>query len=112
MPSAGDMVARRCMALCAALLLGLYVGASAASEGKVLVLIENIPFSSTYSQYLDSIRQLGYDIEQRSASDPTLHLREWDDWLYSKLIIFASGISGTFFSGGENALIIDSKTLS
>lgn len=66
------------------------------SRGKVLVLVEDVAFSSRYGQYLEQVRGLGYEIETRSATDKDLHLREWDAWLYSKLIIFASGIKGAF----------------
>lgn len=80
----------------ALLLLSLSASVFGAQEyGKrVLVLVENVAFSSTYSQYLDSIKQQGFVIEQRSALDPNLHLREWDNWKYDKLIVFASGING------------------
>ena len=79
-----------------ALLLGAVLLASAveAEKPKVLVLFESVAYASTYSQYLDQIWQQGYEVEQRSATDPDLHLREWDDWKYEKLIIFASGIKG------------------
>lgn len=61
---------------------------------KVLVLFESVAYSSSYSEYLDGIRRQGYEIEQRSALDPNLHLREWDHWKYDKLIILASGVKG------------------
>ena len=79
-----------------ALLLAAILLASAVEgeKSKVLVLHESVAYASTYSQYLDRIRRQGYEIEQRSATDPDLHLREWDDWKYQKLIIFASGIKG------------------
>ena len=65
---------------------------AADSSKKVLVLFESLENSSSFSQYLDRIKDQGYEIEQRSATDSKLHLREWDTWKYSKLIIFASGI--------------------
>ena len=79
-----------------ALLLGAILLNSAVEgkEPKVLTLFESVAYASTYSQYLDHVRKQGYEIEQRSATDPDLHLREWDDWKYEKLIIFASGIKG------------------
>lgn len=78
------------------LLVGAILVASAVESKvpKVLTLFESVAYASSYSQYLDQIRKQGYEIEQRSALDPDLHLREWDDWKYEKLIIFASGIKG------------------
>ena len=67
---------------------------AAASKGTVLVLFEEVAVTNSYSQYLEHIKGLGYEIEKTSASDKGLHLREWDDWKYSKLIIFASGTQG------------------
>ena len=72
------------------------VGATESSK-KALVLFESLENSSSFSQYLDRIKEQGYEIEQRSATDPKLHLREWDTWKYSKLIIFASGIKSEAF---------------
>lgn len=81
------------------LLIGLLIatGSSASPESKVrkvLALFETVAYSSSYSLYLERIKAQGYQIERRSASDPSLHLREWDTWKYDKLIIFASGIKG------------------
>ncbi len=78
------------------LLFGAIVLASAVegAEPRVLALFESPAYASSYSQYLDRIQKQGYEIEQRSAVDPDLHLREWDAWKYEKLIIFASSIKG------------------
>ena len=76
-------------------LCALNVSAGTPDAKKVLVLLEDVESASQYSSYLDSLRQSGYEIEIKAASDKGLQLRSWDDWLYSKLIIFASGASGT-----------------
>jgi len=70
---------------------------AADSSKKVLVLFESLENSNSFSQYLDRVKEQGYEIEQRSATDPKLHLREWDTWKFSKLIIFASGIKSELF---------------
>lgn len=87
------MILRTVVACLIALTFSL--GSAADSSNKVLVLVESLENSSTFVQYLERIKEQGYEIEQRSATDPKLHLREWDTWKYTKLIIFASGIKST-----------------
>ena len=84
----------RCLERFIAISFGLLLLATAnvVSERRVLALFESVADTSSYSQYLDEVRRQGYVIERRSATDPNLHLREWDDWKYDNLIIFASGI--------------------
>lgn len=81
-------------ALSALLLFPIWQGCAAASRGRALVLIEDLARSSQFDQYLESVKRLGYEVERRSAADKDLRLRNWDDWLYDKLIILASGVQG------------------
>ena len=60
----------------------------------VLVLVEDASVRSTHSVFLDDLRQQGWKLTVKSAEDKTLRLRDWDDWLYSKIAIFASTIPG------------------
>lgn len=85
-------------ALAGALLLHLVshsLGQIADSRGTVLVLHGDTALSTDYGEYLEHVRRLGYTVEERQAGDKGLQLRKWDDWLYAKLIIFASGVTGT-----------------
>ena len=67
---------------------------SYAAHQDVLVLVEDASVRSTHSVFLDDLRQQGWKLTVKSAEDKTLRLRDWDDWLYSKIAIFASTIPG------------------
>ena len=81
-------------ALIAATLLVACTARGQAAERDVLVLVEDASVRSTHSIFLDDLRQQGWKVSIRSAEDKTLRLRDWDDWLYSKIAIFASSIPG------------------
>ena len=87
-------------AACAALLL-----CSAASESlpekKVLVLLEEPSLRASHSVFFGDLRKQGFNLHIRSAEDKSLRLRDWDDWLYGKLIIFASKLQGASCRAGE-----------
>ena len=38
----------------------------------------------------------GFNLHFKAEDDKTLRLRDWDDWLYGNLVIFASGIQGRY----------------
>jgi oligosaccharyltransferase complex subunit beta len=93
--------------LVATLIVVTCIQAGAADNSKkVLALFESLENSSSYAQYLGRIKEQGYEIEQRSATDPKLHLREWNTWKYGKLIIFASGIK-SFGGALDSEAILD-----
>ena len=68
--------------------------ASTVCKQQVLVLVEDLSTASTHSIFLQQLEKAGYLLDVKGAQDKSLRLREWDSWLYSKLVIFASGISG------------------
>ena len=80
--------------LCLALSAALALASIASASRRTLVLLEDVASGSRYSSYLQTLRQGGYDLDIRAAKDPTLRIRQWDDWLYDKLIILASGVTG------------------
>ena len=65
-----------------------------AKASSVLVILENQQLKSTHSIFLGHLRQLGYQLDYRSAEDKKLQLRDWDDWLYDKVICFAAAVPG------------------
>ena len=65
-----------------------------ASTQKVLVLLDDPLIRSTHSLYFSDLTSRGYDIFFKSASDRKLQLKDWDEWLYEKLIIFAPSATG------------------
>ncbi|KAK9794636.1 hypothetical protein WJX73_004381 [Symbiochloris irregularis] len=83
------------MARLALVLLALLVATLVApirGDKEVLVLVENTNYASTHSLFFAQLSDAGYQLDVRAADDKTLRLRDWDTWIYSKLIIFASAI--------------------
>ena len=77
-----------------------------AAQQDVLVLVEDASVRSTHSVFLDDLRQQGWKVTVKSAEDKTLRLRDWDDWLYSKIAIFASSIPGQSLLVGSGKLVL------
>ena len=58
---------------------------------KVLALFDVDKSPSDYSLFLEDVEALGFLVEQKTVTDADLHLRNWDDFIYDKLIIISSG---------------------
>ena len=67
---------------------------SCASASKVLVLYDDPLIRSTHSRFLSGLHSQGHTVTIKSVTDGSLKLRDWDEWLYEKLIIFAPGAAG------------------
>ncbi len=65
-----------------------------ASEQKVLVLLDDPLIRSTHSLFFSDLSSRGYEISFKSASDRKLQLKDWDEWLYQKVIVFAPSATG------------------
>lgn len=63
---------------------------------KVLVLLEDAAIKNTHSSYFSTLASSGFDLTFRRVDDRSLRLREWDSWLYDKLILFAANVPGAF----------------
>ena len=74
----------------------LSVNFAQASEKKVLVILEDLQVKSTHSILFGHLRQLGYQLEYKAADDKKLQIRDWDSWLYDKIICFAAAVPGIF----------------
>jgi len=68
--------------------------AAAAAQPRVLVLLEDLTIRNTHSAYFHALAQDGFSLEFKLATGKGLRLREWDDWLYDKLIVFAPSVAG------------------
>ncbi len=71
-----------------------------ASSQKVLVLLDDLKTRSTHSLYFNDLISRGYEISFKSASDKKLQLKDWDEWLYDKIVLLAPTATG-----GQGALI-------
>ena len=78
------------------LLIILLQVAPALAQTKVLVLLEDLAIRNTHSEYFQSLIEAGNSLDFRLAESKGLRLREWDDWLYAKLIIFAPSVAGAW----------------
>lgn len=68
-------------------------GQGSSSKGKVLVLIDSLDLQGTHSKFLQSIKSKGYETTVASVNAKTTKLKDWDTWLFDKLVIL----------GGENS---------
>ena len=77
---------------CAILLLG---GSQAIPQGRrVLALLEDLNLKSTHSIFFGSLTSQGYQITYSVANAADLSIKDWDVYLYDKIIVFASGTAG------------------
>lgn len=65
-----------------------------ASSQKVLVLLDDLKTRSTHSLYFNDLISKGCEISFKSASDKKLQLKDWDEWLYDKIVLFAPTATG------------------
>ena len=57
-------------------------------RGRVLALLQHPSQRfSRFSRLLSSIEARGYEVVARGADDPALRLREWDSWLWDKVVV-------------------------
>lgn len=87
---------RNCGLLLAALCLAGI--AAAAADQNVLVLLEDLNYKNTHSLFFTSLASHGYTLEYKSVSDGSIKVKDYDQWLYEKIVIFASDVSDF---GGE-----------
>lgn len=80
----------------AALALCLLLASASAdkpSKGKVLVLLDSLEMQGTHSKFLAMLEQKGYDSTVVSVDAKTVKLKEWDRWLFDKLVILGGKTS-------------------
>ena len=57
-------------------------------RGRVLALLPHPSQRfSRFSHLFASIEARGYEVVAKSADDPALRLREWDSWLWEKVVV-------------------------
>lgn len=89
-----------CLAACFALVL--FGGSEAVGQGKrVLALLDDTALKSTHSLFFNSLTSHGYQLTYSAASAPDLSIKNWDVYLYDKIIVFAS--STLEFGGSADA---------
>ncbi len=81
------------LAACCVLLL--FCGSDAAGQGKrVLALLDDTAVKSTHTLFFESLTARGYQVTYSAANAPDLSIKDWDNYLYDKVIVFAASTSG------------------
>jgi oligosaccharyltransferase complex subunit beta len=81
----------------ALLLLALAAAAPAAfaSRGRVLVLTDTPgAWRARFGGLAAALDAWGFSVDARAADDPSLRLREWDEWRYDKLVLIPGSKGG------------------
>lgn len=73
----------------------------AQAQQKALVLVQDLGIASSHSKFLEHLSNEGYSLDVQAADSKSLRLRDWDTWLYDKLVIFGSSIAD--FGGAVDA---------
>lgn len=84
-------MARPSALLAAALLCAAAVAAAAAGQQQRVLVLADDPsaIKASHSKFLASLKARGYRGDVKAAGSKALQLKEWDDWLYDKVVIFA-----------------------
>ena len=61
----------------------------------MLALLDDTAIKSTHSIFFNSLTSRGYQITYSAANAPELAIKDWDIYLYDKIIVFASNTPGT-----------------
>lgn len=61
---------------------------------KVLVLQDDPLIRSTHSRYFRELHSQGHTVTIKSVTDSNLKLKDWDDWMYDKLVMFTPSATG------------------
>lgn len=65
--------------------------AAAAGQQRVLVLLEDPALQDSHGTFLNGLAARGYQVDIKPINANSLQLKNWDEWLYDKLVIFGSG---------------------
>lgn len=83
----------RHLALAALLLVHVLLSTAAADPGKVLVLLDDLSMQQSHSNFLAGLKARGYDVTVASVDAKSVKLREWEDWLFDKLVLLGGSNS-------------------
>jgi len=79
------------LALALAALLGVAaIAAAEQQQQRVLLLLNDLGLEGSLQTFVKGLAARGYAVDTKAISDSSLQLKNWDDWLYDKLVIFGS----------------------
>jgi oligosaccharyltransferase complex subunit beta len=85
----------RTAAVASLVLCLLAASAAAAPKPKVLVLLDDLDMQQTHSKFLQGVKNRGYDMKVSTMDAKSPALREFDEWLFDKLIILSGSKSAS-----------------
>ena len=67
----------------------LFVLVAAAEARRTLVIADDPSVATSHSIFLRGLATRGHLVDIRAANDASLRIRDWDEWLYEAIIVFA-----------------------
>jgi hypothetical protein len=67
--------------------------AASANEGRVLVLLDSLSMQETHRKFLQIINERGYNTTVATIDAKSLAFKDWDEWLFDKLVILGGNKS-------------------
>ena len=64
-----------------------------AASDKVLVLLDNLSMQQTHSKFLQNLNSKAFDVTYATLDTKTIQLKDWDDWLFERLVILGGKTS-------------------
>ncbi len=74
-------------------LLAMSTPVAFAATDKVLVLLDNLNMQQTHSKFLQNLNSKNLDVTYATPDTKTIKLKDWDDWLFDKLVILGGKTS-------------------
>jgi Oligosaccharyltransferase 48 kDa subunit beta len=91
-PHRSQMTTSIILAVC---LLASCIAPASATKEKVLVLLDSLEMQETHSKFLQNINPKAFDVTIGTMDTKSINLKEWDSWLYDKLVILGGATSKT-----------------
>lgn len=66
---------------------------ASANEGRVLVLLDSLNMQETHRKFLQLIHERGYNWTVATTDAKSVALKDWDEWLFDKLVILGGSKS-------------------
>jgi hypothetical protein len=92
----------------AALLVALVLSAcllhSTAADKQVLVLLQDTSWKASYSNFFGILESQGFTLDVKGYRDSSLKMRNYDQWHYDHLVIFAPKAEGEPLCGRQHPI--------
>jgi hypothetical protein len=77
-------------------LMASCIAPATAANQKVLVLLDSLEMQDTHSKFLQNINPRAFDVTVGTVDTKSINLKEWDSWLFHKLVIIGGATSKPF----------------